>query len=112
MGVLSSILVALMCDTYFMRKRGSAGNGHSPGLDSMTVMGFPRMSSTPGEMCAVELGFPRARFPPGKSCAEERDCIRLTLLAGSPVCAWTVTGSPPHSCTGLFPLDASLPSAD
>ena len=90
-GVLSSISVALMSDN--SRKRGSAGNGHSPGVDSMTVMGFPRMSSTPGEICTVELDFPWASFPPGKSCAEERDYIKPTLLAGSPVCAWTVTGS-------------------
>ena len=92
------------------------GNGHSPGIDSMTVMsfpggvlprgemcmveldsmsvmGFPRNSSTPGEMCAVELDFPRSSFPPGESCAEERDYIRPIWLAGSLVCAWTVTGS-------------------
>ena len=45
-GVLSSISVALVSD--ISRKRGSAGNGHSPGVDSM---GFPRMSSTPGDVC-------------------------------------------------------------
>ena len=39
---------------------GSPGFGRSPDVDSMTVMGFPRMSSTPGEVCAVELDFPRA----------------------------------------------------
>ena len=67
MGVSSSISVTLMSDT--SQKRGSAGNGHSPGVDSLTVMGFPRMSSTPpGEMCMVELDFPRASFPPGESC--------------------------------------------
>ena len=75
------------------RRRGSAGNGHSPGVDSMTVMGFPRVSYTPGEMGAAELDFPRASFPPGESCVEEQDYTRTTLLAGSPVCAWTVTGS-------------------
>ena len=90
-GVLASILVALMNDT--SRKRGNAGNCHSPGVDSMTAMGFPQMSSTPGEICAVELDFPRASFPPGQSCVEERDYVKPTLLAGSPVCAWTVTGS-------------------
>ena len=89
--MLSSISVALMSDN--SRKRGSAGNSHSPGVDSMTVMGFPRMSSTPDEMCAVELDFPRASFPPGKSCAEERVYIRQAWLDGSPVCAWTVAGS-------------------
>ena len=44
-------------------------------------------------MCAAELDFPRASFPPGESCTEERDYIRQILLAGLPVCAWTVTGS-------------------
>ena len=76
-----------------MVHNGSPGYGHSPDVASMTAMGFPWMSSTLGEMCAVELDFPRASFPPGESCAEGRDCIRPTWLAGSPVCAWTVTGS-------------------
>ena len=63
-------------------------------LESMTVVSFPQMSSTPGEMCAVELGpmavmsfpwtsstpgemsadeldFPRASFPLGESCTED-----------------------------------------
>ena len=62
-GVLLSISVSPVGDS--SRRRGSAGNGHSPGMDSMTVMSFPQKSSTPGEMCAVELdsmtvmGFPR-----------------------------------------------------
>ena len=80
----------------------------------MTVMGFPRTSSTPGEMCAVELDFPRASVPPGESCAETRGYIKSTWLAGSPVCAWMVTGSlriSPHTCTGLFPLDVAQSSA-
>ena len=112
--MLSSTSVTLMSDK--SRRRDSAGNGHSPGVDSMTVMGFPRVSYTPGQMCVAELDFPRASFPPGESCAEERDYIRLTLLAGSPVCAWTVSGSllfgsPPQTCTGLFPFDVALSSA-
>ena len=40
-----------------------------------------------------ESEFPRASFPPGESYAEDRDYIRPAWLAGSPVCAWTVTGS-------------------
>ena len=52
-GVLLSLSVSPMGNT--SRQRGSAGNGHSPGMDSMTVMSFPQKSSTPGEMCAVKL---------------------------------------------------------
>ena len=75
------------------RRRDCAGNGHFPGLDSMTELGYPRVSYTLGEMGAAELDFPRASFPPGESCAEELDYIRLASLAGSPVCTWIVTGS-------------------
>ena len=39
-GVLLSLSVSPMGNT--SRRRGSAGNGHSPGVDSMTVMSFPR----------------------------------------------------------------------
>ena len=72
MGVLLSIPVAPMSNT--SQRRGSVGNGHSPGMDSMTVMGFPRKNSTQGEMCAVELdsmtdmGFP-GRLLPWARCA-------------------------------------------
>ena len=41
-------------------------------MDSMTVMGFPRVSNTPGEMCTAELDFPQASFLLGESCADER----------------------------------------
>ena len=75
------------------RKNSTPGEMCAVELDSMTVMGFPRKSSTPGELCAVVVDFPRASFPPGESCAEERAYIRPALLAGSQVCAWTVTGS-------------------
>ena len=105
MGMLSSTSVTLMSDG--SQRCGSPGYGHAPGVDSMTVMGFPRMSSTPGEMCAVELDSPRASFLPGESCAVGWDYIRPTWLAGSPVCVWTVTGSllfgSPHRCVrGCF----------
>ena len=86
--MLSSTSVTLMSDG--PQRCGSLGFGHSPGVDSMTVAVVPRMSSTPGEMCAVELDFPRANFSPGESCVEGLDYIRPT---GSPVCALTVTGS-------------------
>ena len=105
MGLLSSTSVTLMSDG---SQRGrSPGYGHSPGVDSVTVMGLPRTSSTPGEMCALELDFPRASVLPGESCAETWDYIKPTWLAGSPVCAWTVTGSllfgSPHGCVrGCF----------
>ena len=91
MGLLSSTSVTLMSDG---SQRGrSPEYGRSPGIDSVTVMALPRTSSTPGQMCAVELDFPRASVLPGKSCAETWDYIKPTWLAGSPVCAWTVTGS-------------------
>ena len=65
------------------------------------------MSSTPGKMCAVELDFPRASFPPGETCAEGRGYVKPTWLAGSPVCASTVTwslllGSPHRRVRGCF----------
>ena len=88
---MPSTSVTLMSDD--SRRRGYAGNSHSPGLDSMTDLGFPRARYTPGQMCAAELDFPRASFPPGESCVEELDYIRLASLAGSPMCTWTVTGS-------------------
>ena len=68
-------------------------------------MGFPRMSSTPDEMCVVELNFPLASFPPGESCVEERDYIRPTLLAGSPglrVTGSLLFGSPHRLVRGCF----------
>ena len=72
---------------------GCAGNGHSPGENCTTDLGLPWASHTPGEKCAAELDFPRASLTPGESCAEELGYIRLASLAGSPVCAGTVTGS-------------------
>ena len=78
----------------------------------MPGLGFPRVSCSPIEMCAVELNFPRASFPPGELCTERWDYIRLASLTGSPVCTRTVTGSlllgSPHrlvrgsSCSMLF----------
>ena len=41
----------------------------------------------------VELDFRQASFPPGESGVEKCDYIRLAPLAGSSVCARTVTGS-------------------
>ena len=58
--MLSSTSVTLMSDG--LQRCGSPGYGYVPGVNSMTVMGFPRMSSTPGKMCAVELGFPGRAF--------------------------------------------------
>ena len=55
-------------------------------------VGFSPDSSL-GESCAVGLDFPRANFPPGESCVEDWDYIRPAWLAGSSVCARTVTGS-------------------
>ena len=83
MRLLSSTSVTLMSDG--SQRCCSPGYGSSPDVDTVTVVGFPRTSSTPGEMCAVELDFPRASVLPGD--------IKPTWLAGSPVCAWTVTGS-------------------
>ena len=86
--VLSSTSVTLIYNSY----------GFSPG---------EMCAFSPGEMCAFELDFLRVSFPAGESCAEERDYIKSTWLAGSPVCAWTVTGSllfgSPHRCVrGCF----------
>ena len=79
--VLLSLSVSPMGNT--SRWCGSAGNGHSPGMDSMTVMSFPRTSSTPGEMCTVELeymtvlGFPRSSSTPGEMCAVELESMTV-----------------------------------
>ena len=68
--VLLSLSVPLMGNS--SRRRGSAGNGHSPGMALMTAMCFPQKSSTPGDMCAVELdsmtvmSFPRTSSTPGE----------------------------------------------
>ena len=60
MEVLPSTSVTLMSNN--SRRRGCAGNGHSPGENSITDLCFPRASCTPGEMCVAELDFPRASF--------------------------------------------------
>ena len=96
--VLPSASVTLMSSG--SRRRGCAGNGHSPGEDCTEDLGFPRASHTPGEKCAAELDFPRASLTPGESCAEELGYIRPASLAGSP-----------QTCTGLFPSDVALSSA-
>ena len=62
------------------RGRGCVWHGYSPDDSSMPDLGFPRLSCSPVEMCAVELNFPRVRFPPGELCAERRDYIRLAWL--------------------------------
>ena len=74
----------------FPRKSSTPGEMCAVELESMTAMSFPQKSSTPGEMCAVELDFSRASFPPGE---EDWDYLRPVWLAGSSVCARTVTGS-------------------
>ena len=72
-GVLLSLSVPPMGNS--SRQSGSAGNGHSPGMVLMTAMYFPRKSSTPGEMCAIDLEFmtvmnsPRTGSTPGETCA-------------------------------------------
>ena len=55
---LLSASVTLVCGGW--RRRGCAGNSHSPGDQCTTDLGFPRASHTPGEKCAAELDFPRA----------------------------------------------------
>ena len=60
---------------------------------SRTVLGFPQNDSSPGESGTVELDLPQASFPPGEGGAEDWDYIRPAWLAGSSVCARTVTGS-------------------
>ena len=72
------------------------GYGYSLGGSSMTDLGFPRVSCSPVErcavdsifprvscspveMCAVDANFPRASFPPGELCVERQDCIQPGL---------------------------------
>ena len=69
------------------RRRGCAGNGHSPGDKCTTDLGFPWASHTPGEKCAAELDFPRASLTPGECCVEELGYLRPALLAELPVYA-------------------------
>ena len=64
------------------RRRGCAGNGHSPGDKCMTDLHD-----------RSELDFPQASLTPGECCVEELDYLRPALLAVLPVYAWTVTGS-------------------
>ena len=73
---------------------------------------FPRVRCSPVEMCAVDSNFPRSSFPPGKLCAEQLDYIKRASRTGLPVFTRTVTGSllfgSPHklvrgySCSTLF----------
>ena len=77
----------------FPRRSSTPGEMCAVELDSMSVLGFPQNDSSPGESGAVELDFPRASFPPGESCAEDWDYIRPAWLAGSSVCMRMVTGS-------------------
>ena len=111
--VLPSTLVTLMSDD--SRRRGCAGNGHSPGEKSITDLGFPWASYTPGEMCAAELDFPRASFPPRELCG--RTGLHKAGFIGriASVCVDSDWVTPlrisPQTCTGLFPIDVALSSA-
>ena len=90
----------------------------------MTDLGFPRVSCSPVEMCAVDSNFPRVSCSPVEMCAvdlncprssfppEQLDYIKWASRTGLPVCTWTVTGSllfgSPHklvrgsACSTLF----------
>ena len=63
----------------FPRRSSTPGEMCAVELDAMTVMSFSQKSSTPGEMCAVELdsmtvmGFPRNSSTPSKMCVAELD---------------------------------------
>ena len=59
----------------------------------MTVVSFPRTSSTPGEMCAIEvefmpvMNFPRTSSTPGEICAVElgsRTALGFPQIDSSP----------------------------
>ena len=54
---------------------------------------FPQVSCSPVEMCAVDSNFPRASFPPSELCAERQDCIRPGLWNDFMIDAAPVTGS-------------------
>ena len=86
------------------------GYGYSPGGGSMTDLGFPRVSCSPVEMCAVDSNFlwvsccpvemyavdsnfPRSSFPPSELCTERQDCIRPGLWNDFMIDAAPVTGS-------------------
>ena len=62
-------------------------------LGCRTVWGLSQIDSAPGECGAVERDFRWASFLPGENGVEECDYIWLPPLAGSSVCARTVTGS-------------------
>ena len=47
----------------------------------------------PIEHSVLEKPLDGGPLVPGESCADTQDYIKPTWLAGSPVCAWTVTGS-------------------
>ena len=77
----------------FPQTEANPGEVGEVDLGYRTVLGFSQIDFSPSECGAVELDFRRVSCPPGESGAEECDYIRPAPLAGSSVCARTVTGS-------------------
>ena len=62
------------------------GYGYSPGGGSMTDLGFPRVSCSPVEMCAVDSNFPRVSCSPVEMCAVDSNFPRSSFPEGE-LCA-------------------------
>ena len=69
------------------------GYGNSPGRSSMTDLGFPRVSCSPVEMCAVDSNFPRVSCSPVEMCAVDSNFPWSSFPPGA-LCAewWTISG--------------------
>ena len=55
------------------------GSGYSPGRRYMTDLGFPRVSCSLVEMCAVDSNFPRVSGSPVEMCAVDWNFPRLSF---------------------------------
>ena len=92
-GEMCAMDVEFMPGMNFPRTISNPGEIGAVELGYTTVMGFSQIDSAPGVYGAVKLDFRRATFPPGESGVEDCDYIMPASLAGSSVCARTVTGS-------------------
>ena len=88
--------VDLVTTVQIVRVRTSSNPGviGAVKLVCRTVRSFPQIDSTADDCGVAELDFRRTSFPPDEfSAGRECDYIWLAPLAGSSVCARTVTGS-------------------
>ena len=72
--------VDFMPSMNFPRTSSNPGEIGAVELGYRTVMGFSQIDSAPGECGAVELDFRRASVPPGESGEEDCDYIRPAVL--------------------------------